>query len=452
MKKKLFKVGLLFTMIFSFLLPLLNINTTVASAKEEIVENIELTKTERKDNTISFTTKEEYSIEEVTYEIVYYGEDNQKYADLVRGAEVTKINDFVYSFEVSEDIVGVKVWQLEFFVSTGYTRLLQTSGNNYVGEIDAIYKKNYVEVTTDKLEVLFDDEDECDAAFFGTSTCEKIYVFYFNLDTVIDRIIKLDMRYSIKTEKKTWWGINNETWTKSYEVTLDHTQQVTDYEAAGEYFSNWYETNKNNVSTIEALAEAEHAKNTFKRDVLGANINGNGYDWYIQPLLDVSLYDKEYIASSGYQKQDLQEVAIIKMSYYAQGEYFEDIPVLDEPTGWISYEEDSRASFWDKIKDFFTKFTNLDSAGPIIICIVIIVLLVSLALSLVNSILLKPVGLGIDKQSRLKRSNDKIASIELQNNKEKIQALKKEQKRNKQLKKNSYNGKSSKYYNNRKNY
>lgn len=357
MERFISKTGIIFTLIFSFLLSLFNSNTSsVTALGEEIVEHIELTKTEREDNIIYFTTKDRYQIKKVTYEIVYYGGDNQKYADLIRDAVVTKVNNYKYSFEVDSDTIGVKIWQLEFLLSIGENRVLQTVGNNSVGELDAIYKKNFVSVETDMLEVL--GGDRCGLKGFENITCFKMYVFYFNLDTEIDKIIKLDMRYKIKTEKKTWWGLNKDSYTKTYEITLDHTQQVIDWDGVVNHFDIWA-SDKTKVSMDEVYSELLFASETYKRDVLGANNNGNGYDWYVQPLLDDTLTDKQYLAGSGYQRQDLQEVAILDISYYSHGEYFEDIPVLDEPTGWIKYEKNDK-DFWDwlvetinKIIDFF---------------------------------------------------------------------------------------------------
>jgi len=443
MKKFISKTGIVLTLIFSFLLSLFAgiMSATSVSAAEVIQETVELTSIKREGNTITFTTKLVYDVDSITYEIVYY-EGTEKYADLITDAEVKKINDFDYSFEVSDSIIGVKIWKIKHFVSTNYFKNKMTTGNTSVGDVEAIYKKNYIEVTTDKLEVLGGLDDDLDT-FFG-STAYKTYIFYFNLDTVIDKIIDLSLEYSIKKEKETWWGLGGYSYTESYEVKLDHTQQVTDYYAASDYLVNWLENYNGDDKAVETLNQIEYAKNTFKRDVLGANANGNGYDWYVQPLLDVELTDKNYIFGSGYQRQDLQEVAIVKMSYYSQGEYYEDIPVLDEDTGWIKYESDND-SWWDEIVSWFKKNVTIVSIITGFIILVIAFKLINIPLSWF--------GLGMDKTSRLERKLDKqykrqlkAAKSEIALNKLESKQAKKNRKKEKKIRRNGYNRSNSNYH------
>jgi len=339
MQRTKFKVVTILMLIFSFLFTMIcfNANNVNAAVSSEVVQDtVELTSTEREGNTITFTTKLPYNVDSITYQIVYYGIDNQKYADLITDGKVEKITDYKYSFYVSDEIIGVKIWKVKYLVSSSNFKNKMTTHNNSVGDVDAIYKKNYVEVLTDKLEILYEEEE----SFLDSTDTDKIIIFYFNLDTQIDRIEELSLEYSIKTEKKAWWGLEESVLTKSYSVDLDHNQKVVDYETAAAKYLEWYTVNPN-ATWQESTQVRKDLLNTYKRSVLGANTNDNGYDWYVQPLLDIKLNDKDYIAGSGYYREDLQEVAIVKMSYYSQGEYFEDIPVLDEDTGWIKYEQKS---------------------------------------------------------------------------------------------------------------
>lgn len=444
MNKIISKTGIVLALIFSFLLSLFTSATTSmnVAAAETIQETVDLVSTKREGNTITFTTKLAYDVDSITYQIVYYVGD-VKYADLVSDAEVNKINDFNYSFEVSDGIIGVKICKIKYFVSSNYFKNKLTTGNNFVGDIDALYKKNYVEVTTDKLEVLGGLGD--DLASISQITSDKTYIFYFNLDTEIERIIDLSLEYSIKYEKETWWGLGGSTSTESYEVKLDHTQQVIDYEKAGDYVINWFENYNGEDKAVEIFNQYEYAKNTFKRDVLGENTNDNGYDWYVQPLLDLELEDKNYIFGSGYKRQDLQEVAVVKMSYYSQGEYFEDIPVLDEDTGWIKYEPgDYSPSWWRKIIDWIK--TNVT-----IVSIVIGFILLVIAFKIIN-IPLSWIGLGMDKTSRLERKLDKQYKRQLKTAKQTAALSKLESKEEKKIKKkekkirrNGYNRNNSNY-------
>ena len=443
MKKFISKTGIILTLIFSFLLSLFTSATTSmkVDAAETIQETVNLVSTKREGNTITFTTKLVYDIHSITYQLVYYVNETDKHADLITDAEVKKINDYSYSFEVSDGIVGVKIWKIKYIVSDNYFKNKMTTGNNFVGDTEALYKKNYVEVTTDKLEKI----SGCDYYSFTPTTCETYFIFYFNLNTEIDWIVDLNLEYSIKTEHKSWYGLKTETKVNSYETKLDYTQQVTDNEKVMQYFDEWVKSTTDN--SYQAWMNAyEYALNTFKRPVVGANENGNGYSWYIQPLLDIKLEDKEYFAWSGYEKQDLQEVAIVKMSYYSQGEYYEDIPVLDEDTGWIKHDPGIYELSW------LEKLVNWLKNNVRIVSIVIGFIILIIGLKIIN-IPLSLVGLGIDKTSRLERKLDKqykrqlkAAKQERALNKLESKQAKKNIKKEKKIRRNGYNRNNSNYH------
>lgn len=438
------KTGIVFALIFSFLLSFFTgiTNVTKVNAAEVMQDVVNLVSTEREGNTITFTTKQLYNVDSITYQIVYYANESEKHADLVTDAKVKKINDYTYSFEVNDAIVGVKIWKIKYFVSTDNFKNKMTTGNNYVGDTDAIYKKNYVEVETDKLEAV---GRNCDYYGFKPETCKKYYVFYFNLDTEIDWIVDLSLEYSIKTEKKAWYGIDKDSFTKSYETKLDHTQQVVDREKADEYIWDLWESQGDDLDLVAFEQGIEYAFNTFKRDVLGKNENGNGFDWYVQPLLDLNLTDKTYALGSGYYREDLQEVAIVKMSYYSQGEYYEDIPVLDEDTGWIKHDPGKYSpSWWEKLKNWFKNNVTIVSVVTGIILIIIAFKIINIPLSWI--------GLGMDKTSRLERKLDKQYKRQLKAAKQtaalsKLESKqeKKNKKKEKKIRRNGYNRNNSNY-------
>ena len=452
MKKILKKICLMLFVLCSLfsIFTVSSLDRIEAVSSETIKESINIESTVREDNIIKFKPKDtvnKYAF--ATYEIVYLV-DNVKYSDLVVDANISMTNDNVYYFEVSDSVIGVKIWKLKYFVSTDNFKNKMTTGNNHVGDVDSVYKKNYVEVTTDLLEELGGCDG--DLSIFEECYSFKSYVFYFNLDTKIERILDLKLEYSIQYNKKTWWGLSNENYTRSFETNLDVSTQVIDLKAYEEYLIEWvelyYNPDDSNSMTLysEFLEVEEYARNTFKRDVLGLNTNGNGYDWYVQLLLDDLLQEKDYILGSGYLRQDVQEVAIVKMSYISEGEYFLDVPVLDEDTGIVNYYTSS--NMLDKIGEFIItlidalKNNNLRWYHWLLIAVAIIIMIrfIGWLLGLV----------GLDKKSRIRRANERLDSLDLKDRKRDRKNRILEQKRENKLKKNSYNVKSSNYYSNNK--
>lgn len=374
------KITILFTLIFSFLFCLIPASK-VSAATTTNQDYVKLTSITREDNLIKFTTDSVYTVDSITYEITHYGTATEIYADLVTDAEVNKINDYMYSFEVSDEVIGVKIWKLKYQVSTDYFKNKMTTGKNTIGNVDAVHRKNYVEVTTD---LLWSSNGEgCEAGFFENKTCRKYYVFYFNLDTEIDWIVNLSMEYSIQTVEKSSWFSKETTNTKSYEIKLDHTTDVYDIEKGNKYLID-YMTTHDNISFEQWVNQMDYVYATYRRQVLGANTNENGYDWYVQPLIEQELTEEEYFANWGYKREYLQEVAIVKMSYYSNGQYFEDIPVQDEDTGWIEYSPDSN-TFFDKIDWLNTILT--------IVAIIVVLIIINFLLH----------AFKLDKESREKR-------------------------------------------------
>lgn len=352
MKKFISKTGIVLALLFSFLFSLVGGSSPVSAVNESetVKETVEVAETIRDNNTIIFTLSERLAVESIIYQFTYTADNGVKYAELVTDGKVTKIGDYKYSFNVSNSVIGVKIWKVKYAITSDYFKDKVTTGNNYVGDYNTYYKKNYIEVISDKL----DHIDSCvDNVGFFTDICQKTYVFYFNLDTEIDEIVNLSLEYSIKEHKKTWWGLNESNSVNSYEVKLDHNQKVLDMEnpeleiylRSEEFFEKL--NGLNDVATEEEVIN--YIYGDYLRPVLGKNQKNNGYDWYVQPLLDLQLVDKEYALWSGEQEQVLQEVAIIKMSYITHGEYYENVPVLDEDTGWVKFKSEET----NKVKEFF---------------------------------------------------------------------------------------------------
>lgn len=425
MKKKkalLKKIGIMLALIFSFLLSIIPGNNVMAASTsdgEVIKETIKILETTRSNNVITFTLGERLNLKSITYQFTYVGADGIKYGELVNDGIVSKVDDYRYSFNVSNEVLGVKIWKIKYNVTDDYQKNKMTTGNNAVGDYNTYYKKNYVEVLSDKLESINRCYDNVD---FFTDICQKTYVFYFNLDTEIDSILKLSLEYSIRKHDKQWWGGKETNSVESYEVELDPTKKVIDYEdpsfqtylsSNGGFFQKLAELSKMG----DGLSEDEvfdFLYGDYSRPVLGANQKSNGYDWYVQPLINQELIDKKYPLGSGEREEVLQEVALIKMSYISHGEYFEDVPVLDEDTGWVKYKSEEKNVIEDFLKDLFEFFKEHWYLIPLIPAMVgLLVFILWLLLKLVVKLLwrfikwlfLLPFKIGKKKSIRINNSD-----------------------------------------------
>lgn len=420
MKRKTFisKLGIMFALIFSFLFSVFE-PMYVKAANGNVVtgqDYVYLTNIDENNDVITFTTSSTYNILEIIYEICYT-KGNVKEGDLITTQALKKIDSTTYSFDIASEVIGVKIHKIRYTATSDeHTPAKMTQGKNTWGDMSADRKKNYIEVTTDKLERFLNADQLPDSVSY---TNAGTAIFYFNLDTVIDSIEKLEFEYAIRTEEKDCW------WCKPYETIKTYKQIVdTNAKVLSEDFHRTMEQYVNGKITFEELNNKLlylQQTNTEYRTAFGKNTNGNGYDWYLQPLLDVGLESKDKgILGWGYKHEYLQEVALIKMSYYFNGEYFEDVPVLDEDTGWIDYIPE--ANWWDKLMSWFDHNFNIFTAIVVIAIVIIIILLINGLLRLFR----------LDKDSRDKRKMRKdlreLQEIQMANMKNQLLSYKHDKK------------------------
>ena len=457
MKKGIFnKLGILFILIFSFVLSIVTTNDHIVAAGsiENVQKSVYINSVTRNGNNIIFNLDEALDVKSVTYEICYENTITGIYeGDLLIDQSVSKINDKTYSIKVDPSVIGVEIHEVRF-VDTGvnHTPSKNTKGFPVWGNVNSERKKNYVEVTTDKLECVdFNNSWGVGLRWLPSTQSNnqnfKYCTFYFNLDTEIDEIINITFEYAITHIVKEW------IWSESYQYSETQNPIEMDSESLG-----W------NIDVLKTLSSEQFGDLTkaadeyikeedyagFKNYLLSSNLlvpsigavtSGNGYDWYLAPEGYFSVYSESSWWGNVYHYQTIDEVSLIKMSYWSSGNYFENIPVLDEDTGWTKYTPEE--TIFDKITNFFSSITSWIIVGIILILLIIIIKLINFVLKFFR----------LDKtsreQRRLKKQLNQLTHItgkliDSQTNNINNMTNKR---LDKKIKKNKYNGTKSNYQN-----
>ena len=215
MKKGLLsKVFIVFTLLLTFISTIIIPSGSKASASTtEITQSyVIINSISREDNTIKFTIPEDIMIKGVTYERVYYLED-EKVSDLINEDNLRKgFGTNEYEFDIEENTIGIKIWKIKHQVTPDYYKNKLTKGQNTVGELGSVNKKNYITVTSDKLESYsFSCKEVMELPWylwnpyafaiqagdylFNQENCAS-YTWYFNLDKEIERIESLSVEYA----------------------------------------------------------------------------------------------------------------------------------------------------------------------------------------------------------------------------------------------------------------
>jgi hypothetical protein len=182
---------------------------------------------------------------------------------------------------------------------------------------------------------------------FNKENCAS-YTWYFSLDKEIDRIENLKVEYATFTYKEALWGwLESKYNYQTHSVTVNAEEEVYDYKK----FSQVAREECNNISVCNNKL-FEKGKEHFIHKAFGIS-NEEGYQWYLQVSLN-DLLKENNLLWGAYERQDyLQEVSLIKISYWQNGEYFEDVNALDEDTGELIVKADD--SPIDKLVQFIDK-------------------------------------------------------------------------------------------------
>ena len=331
------KLGIMFTLIFSFLLNFITTSSLVSAkdVAEEVNYRIDVTSISRSDNKITIVTANKLNFKEVTYEYTHYVDEDLISELVVNSSNINVINNTTFSFDVNSDVVGVRVWKIKYQDENGSYPNLFLNGNTIVGNVESSLKHNYVEVTSDKLEKYLVNSYKDIKVVHGhapnTSTTYESYSYtwYFNLDTDIDSIDKVTVEYHLHEhyeESFLWFTIKNSDTYYPHTSTINSDTVVNDYINGG------------------------------VRYAIG-NTDRSDYNYYVQVLLD----DFAPVIQQAQKKwtTTVDGLALIKISYYLNGDYYNDIPVLDENTNWTEYHQvDNTPAFIKAILAFFDWVSN----------------------------------------------------------------------------------------------
>lgn len=402
MKKHLLSKTLL---IFVFLITIISTlispfsSYNVKASSTEITQTyIEIKSLIREDNLIKFSIGNDILVKDITYERVYI-ENGEKISDLIVEENLKKgfgTND--YEFIVEDNTLGIKIWKVKHQEQVNYYKNKFTKGQNTIGELGSVNKKNYITVKADKLESYSFSCKQVDMEWymwspagivatvgdylFNKENCAS-YTWYFSLDKEIDRIENLKVEYATFTYKEALWGwLESKYNYQSHQISVNAEDVVYDYKK----FSQYAKEECHNISICNNKL-FDKGKDYFQHSAFGVS-DEEGYDWYLQVSLN-DLLKENNLLWGAYERQDyLQEVCLVEISYWFQGEYFDGVSVLDEDTGDLIVKPDE--SPIDKIVQLLDKAKNWISSNTdvlfIIACAIVFVMCLPLIIKFLTII------------------------------------------------------------------
>ena len=397
------KITIIFTLIFSFLISIIP-NTNVVSAgysSEVVYEKVAINDVSVNGNTIRVKLAEELDVLAFTYEYAYLDVEGVKVSQLATCSEIKKLSDVDFSFfnNSGKELIGVKIWKVQYSETETYRPDYMSSGNNEwskVGTtgIDGSQRLKTLQVTKNKLtynNMEFDDYGLDD--FFKFSGYSKDYtgILFFSLDNeeqnvIMESIYRIEVRLVTYENTWSWWGASQK---------VDQNRTTHEVEIYEDYTTS---TNRVNGVVVEDTP------------MVGAGLNSDGYDWYV--LFNNQLKDKDgnvidlsaEASFSGFKGSQtyLDEVAIMNLTYVYDGEFF-DVEVLDFGTGITVYHYEKE--WYDKVWDWFNNLFGFFARNIKIIAWITIGVVVLIVIGFINKILEL---LHLDKKSREIRKMKKI--------------------------------------------
>lgn len=331
MKKMFCKIGILFTLILSFLFSFFSSSSVSANSNYETIEtNVDITETSREENTIYFTLKDDLEVKSITYEYTIYVED-VLFGRLIKGTtDFDKINEYKYSFDVADDVEGVKIHLVEWlhdeigYIDDG------TTGNNYVGNVNADLREHYVFISADLYTKETYNHYAANLGMRGMYTVTNRLYFNFE-DLDVDSVTEVDVKYKQYThvvEPKYLF------WSKSHNTeVVDKTYTASIYN--NEDYDFW-------KTLLISISGGVGMTNEYIE--IGKS-DRDGYQWFIS--LPHTSYKK--ISYNSYRKDVISSVQIFEISYIDDGEFYEDVDVVQDPTEFVKYEEGDNVPLWLEI-------------------------------------------------------------------------------------------------------
>lgn len=365
-KNKLLTVALLFTTILSSVILGNNQSVSASTVTGTNQTTIKIDEIYREDNILHFIIEKELPVNQITYEYTHMVNGKLE-SDLIN-VNPKKEDTKSYTVELPVDAIGIKIWKIRYQESKDYYKNKYTTGNNQVGSIDSARKKNYITVTADKLVSYEYNSKELiklpwylwNSYAFGIVAGDYLfnaeksasYTWYFSVDKQIDEIIDVDLEYATFEYTEAMWGLlESKHDYHTHQKTIEAKTDVFDYE---KYVNASKELCKGIAEAACNNKLKEVGESYFHRNAIGASTL-EGYDWYVQITLDDLLKGNNVMWGAYENTEYLQEVALLRISYYFNGEYF-DVNVLDEDTGELTIVPDK--SPLEKIADFLVRVFN----------------------------------------------------------------------------------------------
>ena len=357
MKKIYSKIGILMILIFSFLLSFISTGTQVKALEDKYIQDkLQIDSISFKNKKVEFCVDDNYDLTLATYEFTYYI-NNVLISELEVDDSLTTDGKGKYTFDIEteHDIEGVKVWKLTYPISDSYNKIKFTEGSNVYGNIDSALKKDWIRIDS-KLVSLNSTANSIVDYIKNTlnpiTISKNSYGLYFTFDLENDYIADITIEYTtyyrFKPLKQPWLlNFNGDKQTVREEI-YNNDKDLIDFSATG--ILKDFSTVMSPFTDTPFNESIYKLKDSTEFDYLAViNSKLNNYT--------TLLYSAEAI---------VDEVAILNIGYYFEGEYFKK-EVVNEDTGWTYFVSDQIA---DKAKD-----KGKDILKIIAIALVIIVLI-----------------------------------------------------------------------------
>ena len=256
----------------------------------------------------------------------------------------------------------------------------------------------------------------------------------------MDEIIKVDMEYATFEYTEAFWGVvESKHDYKTHYVTISPETEVYNYPGLSDFVNSYCDQvyGKDGLGYTQCVQDFMNSeKESFKRPAVGSTEQigfkeDYGYDWYVQISLNDLLKENNFLNGLYENKGYLQEVALLKISYYFEGQEYYDINVLDENTGELIIVPDESPfdkavatieDIIDFIVDLFNKVKNNQIKWWQWVLAVIVLILLITIIRFIIKVISKIFGL--DKKSRLDKEEKEIMELKLEvlsNEKKKLQ-------------------------------
>lgn len=407
-KKKIYAFVGIFIVLLSSLVNIF-ISSDVVSASTAVYEQsyVEIKELYREDNDLHIILKDTLLVKDMTYEYTHIVDEIFE-SDLVV-VSPKQLSTTEYLIELPEDTIGVKVWKVKHQVENDYFKNKFTTGPNTIGDIDTKQKKNYITVTADDLVAYEFSSQNLELPWYTWSPVglgivlgdylfreEKSasYTWYFNIDKEIDRIIDVNMTYATFEYSEILWGAveSKHDYQSHGPVKITADTNVFDYEKFVSYAEDECGLDFAGGTCNNKLKEQGEAY--FQRPAIGAtdhvDEDGNSYDWYVQITLNDLLKENNVLWGAYENKEYLQEVTLLEISYYFEGEPYYDVSVLDEDTGELDIIPDPSpidrlVSFIDELSEWFSENWKVILI-VLAVAIILIILVIKLGFKMLGKI------------------------------------------------------------------